>query len=141
MGDKAYRRNRKPTTTKGPWEPEPHQITKVVYNQITGTRDYTRSKRDRSDWKLVKQRPQHLRYPTSNYQNGFPPIQEIFTEDDMLPSGPGNSRAEFGPSRERSKKLTRVPTGGTLHHLLPRSYNMVFPGVERAALGSIVTAG
>ena len=31
----------------------------------------------------------------------------------MLPSGPGNSRAEFGPSRERSKKLTRVPTGGT----------------------------
>ena len=29
----------------------------------------------------------------------------------------------IGPSRERSKKLTRVPTGGTLHHLLPRSYN------------------
>ena len=27
----------------------------------------------------------------------------------MLPSGPGDSRAEFGPSRERSKKLTRVP--------------------------------
>ena len=47
----------------------------------------------------------------------------------------------IGPSRERSKKLTRVPTGGTLHHLLPRSYNMVFPGVERAALGFIVTAG
>ena len=31
----------------------------------------------------------------------------------LLPSGPGDSRAEFGPSRERSKKLTRVPTGGT----------------------------
>ena len=44
----------------------------------------------------------------------------------VLPSGPGNSRAEFGPSRERSKKLTRVPTGGTLHHLLPRSYNYFF---------------
>merc|ERR1712015_221686 len=31
----------------------------------------------------------------------------------VLPSGPGDSRAEFGPSRERSKQLTRVPTGGT----------------------------
>ena len=30
----------------------------------------------------------------------------------MLPSGPGDSRAEFGSSRERSKKLTRVPAGG-----------------------------
>ena len=30
----------------------------------------------------------------------------------LLPSGPGDSRAEFGPSRERSKKLTRVPIGG-----------------------------
>ena len=57
VGDKAYRRNRQPSTTRGPWEPEPHQVTKVVYNQITGTRDHTNSKRDRGDWKLVKQRP------------------------------------------------------------------------------------
>ena len=30
----------------------------------------------------------------------------------MLPSGPGDSRAEFDSSRECSKKLTRVPAGG-----------------------------
>ena len=30
----------------------------------------------------------------------------------MLPADPGVSRAEFGSSRERSKKLTRVPAGG-----------------------------
>ena len=75
VGDKAYRRNRQPTTTKGPWEPEPHKITKVVYNQITGTRDYTDSKRDRGDWKLVKQRPRHLQVPTPHDQHTLPTIQ------------------------------------------------------------------
>ena len=30
----------------------------------------------------------------------------------MLPSGPEVSRAEFGSSRECSKKLTQVPAGG-----------------------------
>ena len=41
----------------------------------------------------------------------------------MLPSGPGDSRAEFGPSRERSKQLTRVPTGGVATPSFSRSYN------------------
>ena len=41
----------------------------------------------------------------------------------MLPSGPGHSRAEFGSSRERSKQLTRVPTGGVATPPFSRSYN------------------
>ena len=40
----------------------------------------------------------------------------------MLPSGPGDSRAEFGSSRERSKQLTRVPTGGVATPSFSRSY-------------------
>ena len=81
VGDKAYRRNRQPSTTRGPWEPEPHQVTKVVYNQITGTRDHTNSKRDRGDWKLVKQRPAHLQYRGND--GSLPTIEEVFDEEDM----------------------------------------------------------
>ena len=39
---------------------------------------HTRFTRDRGDWKLVKQRPQHLQYPTTNFQNTLPTIQEFF---------------------------------------------------------------
>ena len=46
----------------------------------------------------------------------------------------------IGPSRERSKKLTRVPTGGTLHHLLPRSYN-VLCGVEEVVEKGLKVGG
>ena len=42
---------------RGPWEPEPHRGTMVVYNQIMGTRDEMASKRDRGDWMFVKTRP------------------------------------------------------------------------------------
>ena len=41
----------------------------------------------------------------------------------MLPSGPGDSQAEFGSSRERSEQLTRVPTGGVATPSFSRSYN------------------
>ena len=51
------------------------------------------------------------------YRNtcGFSLIRSKVTQLTMkplLPSGPGDSRPEFGSSRERSKQLTRVPTGG-----------------------------
>ena len=36
LGDKVYRRREATTRTKGPWETQPHTITKIVYNQITG---------------------------------------------------------------------------------------------------------
>ena len=66
-GDKVYRRNEKPTTTKGPWEPTPHVVTRTWHNQITGTRpDTGETTRDRSDWKLVKATPEHLWYPSTN---------------------------------------------------------------------------
>ena len=80
IGDKAYRRNRTPSTTKGPWEPVPHHITKVVHNQITGTRNHTKSMRDRGDWKQVKERPAHLQFPSANHDNNLPTIQEFFTQ-------------------------------------------------------------
>ena len=63
LGDRVYRRREKTTSTKGPWETQPFTITKIRYNQITGTRDHTNSRRDRADWKLVKTRPKHLRLP------------------------------------------------------------------------------
>ena len=59
-GDKVYRRNAKPTTTKGPWEANPHKVTKVVHNRVTAVRGGVWSTRDISDWKLVKDRPEHL---------------------------------------------------------------------------------
>ena len=69
---------------KGLWEPVPHQVTNVVHNQITGTRDHCNSTRDRSDWKLVKERPEHLQFPFSNHITTLPTIHEnVFEEEDM----------------------------------------------------------
>ena len=42
-------------------------------------------------------------------------LEASITQWAMLPSGPGDSWAEFGSSRERSKQLTRVPAGGAAH--------------------------
>ena len=56
----------------------------------------------------------------------------------LLPSGPGDSRAEFGSSRERLKKLTRVPTGGAATRSFSRNYNGdegVEPARRRRAQG------
>lgn len=47
IGDLVYKRNETCTTTKGPWEQDPHRIPKVVHNQITATRDETSTLRDR----------------------------------------------------------------------------------------------
>ena len=46
----------------------------------------------------------------------------------MLPSGPGNSRAEFGSSRERLKKLTRVPTGGAWYTIFSPRFTLATSG-------------
>ena len=66
-GDKVYRRNRQQSTTRGPWEPQPHTVTEVTHNQITGTRDGVDSSRDRGDWKKVHDRPAHLTTTVATY--------------------------------------------------------------------------
>ena len=59
-GDWAYIRRVATSSTKGPWDPIPYQITHVFKNQITGERQGEEKTRDRSDWKLLKERPAHL---------------------------------------------------------------------------------
>ena len=60
VGDWAYRRNRNVTTTRGPWEAIPFQITEVYFDKITGDRDGQVLTRDRKDWKKLEARPDHL---------------------------------------------------------------------------------
>ena len=59
-GDWAYIRRTSTSSTKGTWDPIPYQITEVVHNQITGTRQGEEKTRDRYDWKLLVARPAHL---------------------------------------------------------------------------------
>ena len=89
-GDLVYRRRERPTTTKGPWETEPFEVTQVHHNQVTGDRQGQISLRDRRDWKLVKTRPAHLQLPDyddhNNTRGQMPTIPEegnFFTEDDL----------------------------------------------------------
>ena len=60
-GDWAYIRRKATSSTKGPWDPIPYQITHGPQNQITGTRQGEEKTRDRSDWKLLVARPAHLK--------------------------------------------------------------------------------
>ena len=104
-GDKVYRRNMTPTTTKGPWEPVPHQVTEVIHNRITGTRDREDSTRDRSDWKLVKERPEHLRYPATSFSGTLPTITEhVFEERDIWEDSPAEK-----PARYNTRAAARAP--------------------------------
>ena len=115
VGDKVYRRNEKLTTTKGPWEPVPHQVTRTRHNQITGTRrDMGKSTRDRSDWKLVKERPEHLQFPmerpehhqlpSTTRRSSLPTVQEnVFEEEDMWDDFPAPP-----PTKPATRAATRL---------------------------------
>ena len=58
-GDWAYIRNTAISSTKGQWDPNPYRITHIYKNQITRKRQKEKT-RDRSDWKLLKERLAHL---------------------------------------------------------------------------------
>ena len=59
-GDWAYTRRTATSSTKGPWDPIPYQITFVYENQVTGKRQIEEKTRYRNDWKLLVARPAHL---------------------------------------------------------------------------------
>ena len=71
VGDLVNRSYKKPSMRRGPWEPEPHRITKVVYNQVTGTRDSTTSLRDRETGSWSK--PDRRTYNTPAESRVTPP--------------------------------------------------------------------
>ena len=105
VGDLVYKRNETKTTTKGPWEPEPHKITKVVHNQVTATRRETESLRDRKDWKLVKQRP----IPDNHNERDHNVITEdMFKEGDFDDYEPNNRQ---GPDRPVTRSARTRESG------------------------------
>ena len=110
-GDKVYHRNRQQSTTSGPWEPQPHTVTDISHNLITGTRDGTSSSRDRADWKKVHERPAHLNTDKVTHAPAFPRLptlhEEEFKEGDLSDEEEGQTSR---PRRPATRATTRRET-------------------------------
>ena len=82
VGDRAYIREIRRSSTQGPWENDPY---KVDNNQITGERHGDTKVRDRSDWKVVKKRPAHLNLEGEQEEEQEPVMDPHFIEFDHNP--------------------------------------------------------
>ena len=113
-GDKVYRRNRQPSTTKGPWEPQPHTVTEISHNLINGMRDRVDSNRDRGDWKKVNERPTHLMRTAATHvpaHRRLPTLDEdVFREGDLSEEEEDNPDQYKGPATRAAAKWRAAPT-------------------------------
>ena len=60
VGDKVLIHQKK-TTTKPPYDPDPYTVTQIKGTQITATRRGQQMTRNVDKWKILKDRPLHLR--------------------------------------------------------------------------------
>ena len=86
------------SSTRGPWEPTPFQIIKVVHNRARGKKE--QRTRDRSGWKLLVQRPRKPATTPRDQQSAGTPAQPPFwiTPGKMTTTTTGHVRA---PNRPR----------------------------------------
>ena len=125
-----------PSSTRGPWEPTPFQITKVIHNRIMGIRQGEERTRDRSDWKLLVQRPAHLEpfIPRRDAEKDGPVTTQYTTpgtitewdetwEDDDDTTTPSHTTRAAAARRQMDAPQPRNPNPPARAPLPPPNYN------------------
>ena len=88
MGDKVLI-HQKTTTTKPPYDPDPYTVTQIKGTQITATRRGQQMTRNMDKWKILKDRPLHLRTLGQGYT--VTRAEDSESDDDYDP--PARARA------------------------------------------------